>query len=131
MVRNPSIIESNYQLVKNIAGERWQGERVLDADLYACHVGEAMRLRARLQAEQKALQREGLADGFFPTLDERIEQIDAFSHEEARQLRALGYSWDSSRKTTLPLAEHQPPSSIDGTAQHTEHGQKRIQAAEQ
>lgn len=90
-------------LVKNSAGERWQGERVLDSDLYACTIGEAMWLRTRLHAELEALQLEGLIDSSFPTLDERIEQINAFINEEATQLRALSYTRSPSQKTPYHL----------------------------
>lgn len=106
-------------VIKNIAGERWQGERVLDDDLFAYKVGEGMRLRARLKVEQEANIQAGLVGATFPTLDERLEHLNAYINEEAKQLRALGYTWNPSQQSPLRLAgEHLLPPAPDATLKH-------------
>ena len=84
-----------------------------------------MRLRTRLRAEQEALQFEGLIDSSFPTLDERVEQINAFIHEESTQLRALGYTWNSSQKTSPHLHVRIMPALVSNPAPQLNKGAKR------
>jgi hypothetical protein len=77
-------------LVQQIAGARWSGERVLDADRYAFLLGQGEALRQILKLEQEILRAQGLIDTNFPTLSERIDQLDALIKDEHQQMQQLG-----------------------------------------
>jgi hypothetical protein len=77
-------------LVQEVAGARWRGERVLDADRYAFLLGQGEVLRHLLKLEQEELQAKGIIDTNFPTFSERIDQLDALINDEHEQMRQLG-----------------------------------------
>lgn len=86
-------------LVQTVAGARWRGERVLDADRYAFLLGEGVLLRQVLQLEQEELRAQGLKDLDFPTLSERIDQLDALIKDEQQQMQQLGIPVQPAKST--------------------------------
>lgn len=77
-------------LVQHIARERWKGERVLDADRYAFLLGQGRPLRELLRQAREEQQQAGVIDKAFPSLGERIDQIDALVADEQQQMKRLG-----------------------------------------
>ncbi len=74
-------------LVQHIARERWEGERVLDADRYAFLLGQGGPLRKLLRQTREAQQQAGVIDKTFPSLGERIDQLDALIADELGQMK--------------------------------------------
>ncbi len=77
-------------LVQDVAGARWRGERILDADRYAFLIGQGVFLRHLLWQEREEQRQAGTVDEAFPTLSERIEQLDALIDDEHQQMYQLG-----------------------------------------
>ena len=77
-------------MVQHIARERWEGERVLDADRYAFLLGQGEPLRELLWHAREEQQQAGVIDKTFPSLGERIDQLDALIADEVGQMKRLG-----------------------------------------
>jgi hypothetical protein len=77
-------------LVQRVAAERWRGERVLDSDRYAFLLGQGEILWQLLKLEQEMLREQGIKDISFPTLSERVDQLDALIDDEHQQMQQLG-----------------------------------------
>lgn len=77
-------------LVREIAGTRWRGERVLDADRFAFLLGEGIALRSILTEQREEQRQQGVLDTAFPTFSERIDQLDALIQEEQQQIQHRG-----------------------------------------
>ncbi len=77
-------------LVQARARLRWRRWRILDADRFAFLLGEGEVLRESLWHQRQAQHQAGIIDTQFPTLSERIDQLDALLADEHQQMRQLG-----------------------------------------
>ena len=77
-------------LIQDVAGARWRGERILDADRDAFLFGEGVSLRQLLLQVREEQRQTGTMNETFPTLSERIEQLDALINDEHQQMHQLG-----------------------------------------
>ncbi|HZU03384.1 MAG TPA: hypothetical protein VFA10_27200 [Ktedonobacteraceae bacterium] len=84
--------------VQFLARARWEGERILDADWFAFILGEGIRLRHWLWLEREQNRRDGVVEAGFPTLRERIDQLDALINDELHQMAALGIPLSSDQQ---------------------------------
>jgi hypothetical protein len=77
-------------LVKHKRWSRWQGERILEIDHFVHWLGQSPALLHQLRQRRYKNQQEGVVDTSWPTLLERIDQLEMLIGKEQLQMKNQG-----------------------------------------